>query len=124
MSKRQPNGRTKIYLGSDGFYHAYVTMGLKDDGSPDRRHRMGATASEVRDKVRELEGKRDAGQIPGKGRAPTVEKWVTTYLDTIAARTLAPRSLDDYRSKANNWIIPGLGQHRIDRLQPEHLDLL
>jgi hypothetical protein len=29
-----------------------------------------------------------------------------TYLETVATRTLAPRSLDDYRSKTRNWIIP------------------
>ncbi|MCQ4044482.1 tyrosine-type recombinase/integrase [Streptantibioticus rubrisoli] len=124
MSKRQPNGNAKIFLGYDGDYHGFITVGLKDDGSPDRRHRQGKTAGEVRDKLRELERKRDAGHVPGKGRVPTVEEWVTAYLDTIAPRTLAPRSLDDYRSKAKNWIIPGLGQHKLDRVQPEHLDRL
>jgi integrase len=49
---------------------------------------------------------------------------MTIYLDTVAARRLAPRSLDDYRSKARNWIIPGIGGHRIDKLRPEHLDTL
>jgi len=27
-------------------------------------------------------------------------------------------------SKARNWIIPNIGRHRLDRLQPEHLDSL
>lgn len=124
MTKRQPNGRTKVYLGSDGQYHAYVTMGVKADGSLDRRHRMGKTATAVGNKVDELEKKRDEGHIPGKGKPPTVEQWIKTYLDTIAVRTLAPRTYDDYWSKARNWIIPGLGKHRLDRLQPEHLDTL
>jgi integrase len=124
MSKRQPNGRAKIYLGADGLYHAYVTIGVKDDGSLDRRHRSGRTATEVKEKIKELEAKRDAGRVPGKGRAPTVEQWITTYLDTIAVRKLAPRSYDDYWSKARNWIIPHLGKHRLDKLQPEHLDRL
>jgi len=47
---------------------------------------------------------------------------MTTYLDMIAVRTLAPRSYDDYWSKTRNWIIPHLGKHRLDRLQPEHVD--
>jgi integrase len=124
MKNRQPNGRPKIYPGADGKFHAYVTMGLKPDGSLDRRHRSGRTATEVERKISELEKKRDAGHIPGKGKAPTVEQWITTYLDTIAVRKLAPRTFDDYWSKARNWIIPGLGKHRIDQLQPEHLDAL
>jgi len=99
-------------------------MGVKPDGSPDRRHRRGRTASEVQRKIDDLEKKRDAGRVPGKGKAPTVEQWITTYLTTIAVRSLAPRSYDDYWSKAKTWIIPGLGKHRLDKLQPEHLDAL
>jgi integrase len=97
---------------------------LSDDGSLDRRHRSGKTAGEVERKINALETKRDAGHVPGKGRAPTVEEWMTTYLDTIALPSLAPRTYDDYWSKTRNWIIPGLGKHRLDRLQPEHLDRL
>jgi len=35
---RKPNGRSSIFEGSDGLWHGFVTMGLKPDGSPDRRH--------------------------------------------------------------------------------------
>jgi hypothetical protein len=45
-----------------------------------------------------------------------------TYLDTIAAQRLAPKTLYDYRSKTENWIVPHIGGHRLDRLLPEHLD--
>jgi hypothetical protein len=31
--------------------------------------------------------------------------------------------LADYRSKTRNWINPLLGEHRLDRLTPEHLDM-
>ncbi|WP_243744844.1 hypothetical protein [Streptomyces hainanensis] len=95
MSRRQPNGHTKIFLGYDGAWHGFITIGVKDDGSPDRRHRQGKTATEVREKLRELERRRDAGHVPGKARVPTVAEWITTYLDTIAPQRLAPRSLDD-----------------------------
>jgi integrase len=53
--RRQPNGRAKIYLGADGRYHDWVTMCVKDDGSLDRRHRSARTATEVEEKVKELE---------------------------------------------------------------------
>src|SRR5262249_23920816 len=124
VSKRQPNGRPTIYPGADGKFHAYVTLGVKPDGSLDRRHRSGRTASEVQEKISDLEKKRDAGHVPGKGKAPTVEEWLTTYLTTIAVQKLAPRTYDDYWSKARNWIIPGIGKHKLVRLQPEHLDAL
>ena len=81
--KRKPNRRSSIYLGGDGKWHGYVTMGLRDDGSPDRRHRVAATESEVTAKVRELERRRDAGTVGKPGRAPTVEEWMTYWLTTI-----------------------------------------
>jgi integrase len=122
--RRASNGRSSVYRGNDGSWHGRVTMGVRDDGTPDRRHVRGRTESEVTRKVQQLERQRDKGNAANPGRPPTVELWMTTYLETVAARTLAPRSLDDYWSKTRNWIIPKIGQHRLDRLQPEHLDRL
>jgi integrase len=123
-ARRASNGRSSVYRGKDGSWHGRVTMGVKDDGRPDRRHVRGRTEGEVTRKVQQLERQRDKGHAANAGRPPTVEQWMTTYLETVAARTLAPRSLDDYWSKTRNWIIPKIGQHRLDRLQPEHLDRL
>ncbi|QWB24790.1 MULTISPECIES: tyrosine-type recombinase/integrase [Streptomyces] len=122
MSPRKPNMESSIYLGSDGWWHGRVTMGVKDDGSPDRRHRRAKTETQIKRKVRELEDLRDRGRAPKAGRKPTVAQWMTTYLTDIASLKLKPRSLDDYWSKTRNDIIPGIGQHRIDKLQPEHLE--
>ncbi|MGW7521202.1 tyrosine-type recombinase/integrase [Streptomyces sp. NPDC054796] len=124
MSPRKPNMESSIYLGSDGWWHGRVTMGVKNDGSPDRRHRRAKTEPEVKRKVQELERLRDEGRAPKAGRKPTVEQWMTTYLTTIASLKLKPRSLDDYWSKTRNDIVPGLGQHRLDKLAPEHLERL
>jgi integrase len=35
---RAANGRSSIYHGNDGAWHGRVTMGVRDDGCPDRRH--------------------------------------------------------------------------------------
>ncbi len=35
---REPNGASTIYKGADGFWHGRVTVGVRDDGKPDRRH--------------------------------------------------------------------------------------
>jgi hypothetical protein len=47
MGTRRPNRRSSIYLGQDGLWHGWVTVGVKSDGSPDRRHRKGKTEAEV-----------------------------------------------------------------------------
>lgn len=122
VSPRKPNMESSIYLGSDGWWHGRVTMGVKDDGSPDRRHRRAKTETGIKRKVKELEDLRTKGSVPKAGRKPTVEQWMTTYLTTIASLKLKPRSLDDYWSKTRNDIIPGIGQHRLDKLAPEHLE--
>jgi len=120
--RRKPNQRSSIFLGSDGKWHGYVTMGLGSAGRPDRRHREGATEAEVTRKVRELEGKRDAGKTSRPGRVPTVAKWMRTYLTDIAPLRVAQGTIDStYRPKIERWIIPKLGRHRLDRLYPEHL---
>jgi integrase len=127
MGTRRPNRRSSVYLGKDGIWHGWVTVGIKPDGSADRRHRKGRTEAEVTRKVRELESQRESGSVSKSGRAPTLADWMTEYLDVICDRLvlsekLAPRTLADYRSKTRNWIIPLLGKHRLDRLTPEHLD--
>ncbi|MGK5547240.1 tyrosine-type recombinase/integrase [Streptomyces sp. URMC 127] len=122
MSTRKPNGEASIYLGRDGWWHGRVTVGVKADGSPDRRHRMAKTEIAVRQKVKDLEKLRDQKRMPRAGRIPTVAQWMGTYLTTIANLKLKPRSLDDYWSKTRNDIIPGIGRHRLDKLQPEHLE--
>lgn len=121
---RKANRESSIYEGSDGNWHGWVTMGVKSDGSLDRRHVKRKTQDGVQRRVRELERERDDGHYAKAGRVPTVAQWMQTYLETIAVRKLAPRTYSDYWSKTRNWIIPCIGKHRIDRLEPEHLDAM
>jgi integrase len=55
---RTPDGRSSIYLGGDGRWHGRVTMGIKNDGSPDRRHVSAKAQAGMTDKVRKLEAQR------------------------------------------------------------------
>lgn len=120
---KKANGESSIYFGADGWWHGRVTVGLKPDGSEDRRHVRGHDEDTVKDKVGMLEAKRDAAKVPAPGQTPTVAEWMRTWLDTIAPRTAQQTTVDEiYRPKVERWIIPGLGRHRLDRLQPGHID--
>lgn len=125
---RKPNLDSTVYYSeTDRRWHGRVTMGVKSNGTPDRRHRSGKTQPEVAEKVRRLEQERDAGKPSRPGRPPKLGEWMATYLDTIcenlvASGKMSPRTLDDYRGKNRVWIEPRLGGHRLDRLLPEHLD--
>jgi integrase len=74
--------------------------------------------------VRALEAKRDAGLVETAGKAQTVGDWLDHWLDNIAARKVRARTLESYRSIVRLHLRPGIGHHRLDRLQPEHLERL
>lgn len=120
---RRSNGEgTEIRLGSDGRWHASLSFGTKAGGRRDRRHVSAKTRAEAAAKLRALQAKRDAGVIPISGTAPTVAAWLRHWLDTIAVSRLRPGTLDDYRKIIETRLIPGIGHHRLDRLQPEHVE--
>ncbi|GAA4224226.1 integrase [Streptosporangium album] len=121
---RKPNGASSIYLGKDGKWHGRVTMGVKDDGTPDRRHVKRKNESEVIKAVRELERERDSGAVRKTGRW-TVAKWLTHWIETIAVPpAIRETSHSGYRVDVHTHLIPGIGAHRLDKLTPEHLEKL
>src|SRR6266487_4226541 len=119
---RNPNGRSSIYEGKDGYWHGRVTVGLKDDGTPDRRHVKSKNKQTVINKVNELEKARDNGRVRKPGKVWTVGDWLTHWVENIAAPTVRPNTLDAYRVAVNNHLIPGLGSHKLNKLEPEHIE--
>jgi len=121
---RRPSGASSIYKGSDGYWHGRVTVGVRNDGRPDRRHVQAMTQAEVTRKVRALEKERDAGTVRKVGQRWTVEKWLTHWVENIAAQSVRENTLAGYRVAVRKHLIPGVGGHRLDRLEPEHLETL
>lgn len=121
---REPNGASSLYKGADGYWHGRVTVGVKDDGRPDRRHVMRKSRADAVKAVRDLERQRDAGSVRNVGRVPTVGEWLTHWVETIAAPAVRENTVAGYRVAVNVHLIPGVGAHRLDRLEPEHLERL
>ncbi|GAA1981327.1 site-specific integrase [Nocardiopsis rhodophaea] len=119
---RQPNEASTIYLGSDGYWHGRVTVGVKDDGKPDRRHRMRKKRTDLVKAVRELERKRDEGNVPKVGQRVRVTDWLVHWLENIAEPNVSENTYSGYRVDVYTHLIPGLGAHWLDKLQPEHLE--
>jgi integrase len=97
---RNPNGRSSIYRGKDGYWHGRVTMGLKDNGKPDRRHimRKGDGAYEaVVGAVEQLERERKEG----------------------TARAPGSKTEEGYRTDIYKHLIPRLGAHKMAKIQHE-----
>jgi integrase len=101
---------------------AGVTVGTKDDGTPDRRQIERKTEAEVINAVRALERQRDGGKVRKAGQRWTVAQWLTHWVENIAARSLRENTLAGYRVAVNKHPIPGVGAHRLEKLQPEHLE--
>ena len=122
-NNKRASGESSIYRDEDGRWHGFVSMG-KENGRRDRRHVSAAKRADVVAKVRAIEAKRDAGVVDAAGRAPTVGEWLDHWLDNIAARKVRARTLESYRSTVRLHLRPGIGHHRLDRLQPEQLERL
>src|SRR3954447_17703799 len=118
------SGESSIYRDEDGRWHGFVSIGKKENGRRDRRRVSGAKRADVVAEVRALEAKRDAGMVEAAGKAPTVGDWLEHWLENIAARKVRARTLESYRSTIRLHLRPGIGHHRLDRLQPEHLERL
>ncbi|MEV4134404.1 tyrosine-type recombinase/integrase [Dactylosporangium sp. NPDC049742] len=123
MAKRRANGESSIYQGADGYWHGRVTVGIKDDGTPDRRHVRGKTEALVKTKVKRLEKERDNGTLRKAGESWTVAKWLTHWLENIATPpNVRENTASGYRVAVRVHLIPGLGAHRLEKLTPEHIE--
>lgn len=122
---RRANGEASIYFSAyDGKWHGRVTVGTRDDGSPDRRHVKRRTKDDVKAAVRKLMRDMDAGRLPKAGRPWTVENWLTHWLENIARPSVKYKAFCAYRTAVNYHLIPGLGKHRLDKIEPEHFEKL
>lgn len=121
---RNPPGSSTVYKGADGDWHGRVSMGRRDDGRSDRRHVRAKTKGEVVAKVRALEKLRDSGRVPQAGAKWTVAKWLEHWLESIARPSIRESSFNAYRTAVHKHLVPAIGAHRLDRLQPEHLESL
>ncbi len=122
---RRANGESWVpdEPNAQGYWPAFVWMGTKPDGTPDRRHVERKTKAARNKRVRELERQRDAGVVGKPGRVPTVQEMLTRRLTVVLPqRGRAPRTIEDYWSKCRNDIFPRWGGQRIDRMLPEYLE--
>jgi integrase-like protein len=123
--KRAPNGASTVYYSEyDGKWHGRVTMGIRDDGRPDRRHVKRGTEDEVIRAVQKLESQRETGDVRKPGRVWTVEKWLVHWVENIAPLVVRYKALQGYRTAVNRHLIPGLGAHRLDKIEPDHFEKL
>ena len=111
-----------LYRGADGHWHARVTMGRRPDGTTERKHVQRRTKAELRDAVRDLERRRDAGTYVWTHDDITLGQWLEHWLESVLPMTARWKTLSTYRSQMRVHVIPALGAWRLSELRPEHLE--
>lgn len=97
-----------------GMYRGYVTIDGKRKYTP-----WVANKAALGQMKRELLNRRDAGTLVA-GKMPTVEQWMTHWLDSVAKHRPTTYAMNKW--VAEEKIIPELGTIRLDKLTTERLE--
>lgn len=122
VTGRRGAGESTIFQDKSGRWHGYISLGLTDNGKRDRGHVSAGKRSDVVVKLQALQTKRDAGVTSTASSGETFGSWLQHWLTTIAVGRVRPSTWAGYESKIRVHIVPALGHHRLERLQPEHLE--
>ncbi len=112
-NRTRSNGEGSIYPYRNGFA-AYVWI-TTPSGRRQRKYVYGKTRPEVHAKWLDLS--QAAARGPVATRVPTVQQFLHRWLEETVAPNLAPLTHATYESHVRNYLVPGLGDHRIDRVR-------
>lgn len=117
---RRGNGEGAIYFDKKRQrWEGQIDLGKDEDGRRIRRKVTGRTKSAVAERMREIR-QRELHVRP-TAEVRTVSDLLDAWLETAAAARLAGSTLKGYRHHVSS-ISASLGEIRIDKLSPEHVD--
>lgn len=119
VAKRAANGAGTIVQRSDGRYQGAVRV-LLANGGKKRVCVYGHSRTEVLRKLQLLTSKSEKG-VPHVNGSWTVRAWLESWLDGVVRTKNRPRTLERYRGVAQQYLIPLLGNHRLDHLSVLHV---
>jgi integrase len=112
MSKRR-NREASIFPYRKGYAaYAWVTT---PDGEGKRKWVYGKTHDEVHEKWIKLQTRAKQGPMPTT--TPTLASYLAYWLREVVEPNLAPKTTERYALLTRLYLIPGLGDKRLDRLQ-------
>lgn len=116
------NGTAKVVRAEHRCRGRWVATIVYDSngGKRDRKVIYGKTKTEVVNKRREAVTKAPPKRDK-EARGHTVESWMNEWLAEIAAPDLKPQTIKSHRSKIDQYIVPLIGMHRLDRLEAKHI---
>ncbi len=112
-ARTRRNGEGSIFPYRNGFA-AYVWV-TKPDGTRTRKYVYGTTRQDVHDKWVDLQAKARRGPVVSK--IPRLDHYLVYWLREVVEPSKAPATFAKYETLARLYIIPALGDKRLDRLQ-------
>jgi Site-specific recombinase XerD len=112
MVRTRANGEGSIFPYRNG-YAAYVWV-TRPDGKRTRKYVYGKTREIVHDKWIRLHQQAKAGPVATS--VPTVRSFLDYWLSEIIKPNRAPLTYATYETFVRRYIVPGLGNKRLDRL--------
>lgn len=103
-AKRRNNGEGSFRQDASGRWHAWVQL-----PGGRRVHRSAKTKTEVKRKLREVQGARDRG-LPVPDQRLTVEAYLTTWLANVVKDKRRSRTYQGYESHVRVHIAPSIGK--------------
>jgi integrase len=121
---RRHTGEGAVYQrASDGLWVGMLDLGIVG-GKRRRKTVYGQTEREVLDKLRELRASRDHGRDV-LAPAQTVGQWLDAWLSQIKSFDgTRPATLTLYRGLGDRYVKPVIGNVRLDKLTPAHVQQL
>jgi len=118
MSARRANGEGSIRLRQDGRWEGIARV-TRTDGRRKRVSVLGKTQKEVVQKLRTLITNEHTG-IRRPTQTYNVGDWLDTWLESISATAIRPKTRELYESTIRLHLKPRLGcwPHQADRAQP------
>jgi integrase len=113
MAKRRGNREGSLTLRKDGLWVARISHEGK------RISVYGKTKEQARQKLRELQRKQEDG-LPLVTSQMLLKDYLTQWLENIKHQ-VRPKTLADYSDLVRCHLIPRLGQVRLNKLEPEHI---
>ena len=123
MARIRQNGEGSVYQrASDGRWIGSVTLGW-DDGKRVRKTVSAKTAAEVREKLRTVRNKLDAG-LPMDDDNITVDQLLDRWFKDVMRHQVASPALSNYETIAKVHLRPTLGKKKVSKLKPAEIDAL
>jgi integrase len=116
MARRRGKGEGTIRQRTDGRWEARVDLGRGADGKRRRKVAYAATRQEAAKALNRLLGRASTGELLTTS-TPTVKSWLNDWY-TMHCDEWRGSTLRIYRTAIDAWLVPALGDLRLEALTP------